>query len=1701
MKQILKLVFLLVIGQTAFGQAPSNYVNINGRYRWIAGMFDSTFHIPKGSTPSLRTGGSTNSGGLFYNTSDSSVYTYTGTQWIKLRGVIIDTTSLSNRINLKLNISDTAAMLAPYLRKVDTASLSNRINLKLNISDTASMLNPYLRKIDTTNKYVTQVYKKNASDSVFYVKGGNHIWAFNDSTGSPGGGGGGKVYYFNGGVSMGTISGLQMYELGDTANTGTAANFTRATTGNIANFITDPGKPGLVQIPAGVWSVDAWLSETGGGSNHAEIWIEVEKWDGSTITTIATSPIEQITEGATPNLYSWSVTIPTTTLAITDRIIIQFYISNTNGKTVTLYTQNAYVGEVHTTFTTGIGAINGLTAPAQYLVTGTSGTDFNINSATATHTFNLPTASATNRGALSTTDWTTFNSKLSPADTVSLSNRINLKLNISDTASMLSPYARTNAVNAGLATKVNISDTSTMLSPYARKNFLNAGTGISYSSTTGTIANTAPDQTVALNAGTGISISGTYPNFTITNSSPSSGGTVTSVGSNTGTGLTGGPITTSGTLAIDTLLISTRAWRQKGIDSVQANLTAGLATKLNISDTASMLSPYARTNVVNAGLALKVNISDTASMLTPYLRKIDTTSMLSPYLRSNVAAATYVPQTRTITINGTSQDLTANRTYNVGTVTSVGITAGTGISVANSPVTGSGNITVTNTAPDQTVSLSAGTGISIAGTYPSFTITNSSPSSGGTVTSVGSNSGTGLTGGPITGSGTLAIDTALISTRLWRQKGVDSVAALANTKVSSVSGTAPISSSGGTSPTISISQASGSTNGFLSSTDWTTFNNKQNALTNPVTGTGTTNYIPKFTSSSAIGNSQIFDNGSNVGINIASPAAMLDVNGAGLIRGFLTTTDAIKLGANTSAPTSTDAFIYRPADNTLAFGTASSERLRISSTGNVSIGNTNNTYKLDVTGDARINNLLWFTPSSGLMALGANGTNFEIYNGAGAETRLTLTNSGNLGLGTSNPASNLQVAAASSPTIAMSLTGSATSGSRGDLSWYNSSISTVAIIRATAVTDNVGTQLEFHTRPAAGSLTQRMTLDASGNLGLGVTPSAWSLLTGLQVKNASIAGYGNNTYIFSNAYYDGSNSRYISNGYASYTEQSSGQHIWYTAPSGTAGNAITFTQAMTLDASGRLGIGTSAPAEKLDVYDNSASNVSIKVGNTSGALQLLQGNGAAYLYTATNQPLIFSNNNSEKMRLDASGNLGIGTSSPTSKLQSNNASTYNSSTPSGAIVASNLSNGNAIIDIGVDATYLGYIQSRNLTNTTSYNLLLNPLAGNVGIGTTSPSNKLTVNGTNIGIDIQNSGTTYFRTELDGGNTTYLSTIGAYDMILRTNSTERMRITSGGNLLVGTTTDIGDKMYVNGSIRIPSATFFRYDGDVGLIGSGSSVSGGTVSQLGIRAASDILFATNGANERMRITSGGNVGIGTSSPTEGKLVVANSGPSIIYNKETSVGVNSFWNASDGSIVQFGVVSNHPLIMLTNNTERMRITSGGEVLINTTSDAGDYKLQVNGNGLFTGRLLVNNAADDADIAMTIKAPSGVGKYIMFGRDASDIAKFTLSSSGDIVTGGSIKTAAPSAGNAAAWKLGERVASAGVTFNDQQYIQLDIAGTTYYLATVDLPMPEAYPQATSGPSNNYKITPVQVKTTRDAEIEKLRKEIEELKQLIKNK
>jgi hypothetical protein len=270
------------------------------------------------------------------------------------------------------------------------------------------------------------------------------------------GGGGGQVFYFNGNISQGTIGGTAFYELGTAANTGPAANFTRATTGVIASFITDVGEPNHLIIPSGLWIIDVYLSETGGGSNNAEIIAVLKIYNGATFTTIASSPLEQITNGNVPDLYTFAISVPNTVTAATDRVVIEFDIQNTNGKTVTLYTEDGRIGEVHTTYAIGLSSLNGLTANTQTFATGTAGTDFGINSAGSVHTFNLPTASASNRGALSSADWATFNNK---------QNSIGLTTVGTNLATLPDPsairYIRINANNT--VTAISLADLKTEL--------------------------------------------------------------------------------------------------------------------------------------------------------------------------------------------------------------------------------------------------------------------------------------------------------------------------------------------------------------------------------------------------------------------------------------------------------------------------------------------------------------------------------------------------------------------------------------------------------------------------------------------------------------------------------------------------------------------------------------------------------------------------------------------------------------------------------------------------------------------------------------------------------------------------------------------------------------------------------------------------------------------------------------------------------------------------------------------------------------------------------------------------------------------------------------------------------------------------------------------------------------------------------------
>jgi hypothetical protein len=239
-----------------------------------------------------------------------------------------------------------------------------------------------------------------------------------------GGGGGASVnYYLNGSISQGTIGGNAYFQMSRVPVLGPGTNFTRTNAqgnGYIAQFITDAGDPNLLAIPSGNWTFETYFNASSGGGNPS-FYIELYKYDGATFTLISsgsTNP-EAITGGTVVDLYISALAVPSTVLAATDRLAVRIFVT-TSGRNITLHTEDNNLCQVITTFTTGLNALNGLTAQVQNFATGTSGTDFGISSASTTHTFNLPTASASNRGALSTADWTTFNGKFNtPTGTTS----------------------------------------------------------------------------------------------------------------------------------------------------------------------------------------------------------------------------------------------------------------------------------------------------------------------------------------------------------------------------------------------------------------------------------------------------------------------------------------------------------------------------------------------------------------------------------------------------------------------------------------------------------------------------------------------------------------------------------------------------------------------------------------------------------------------------------------------------------------------------------------------------------------------------------------------------------------------------------------------------------------------------------------------------------------------------------------------------------------------------------------------------------------------------------------------------------------------------------------------------------------------------------------------------------------------------------
>jgi hypothetical protein len=234
---------------------------------------------------------------------------------------------------------------------------------------------------------------------------------------------------------------------------------------------------------------------------------------------------------------------------------------------------------------------------------------------------------------------------------------------------------------------------------------------------------------------------------------------------------------------------------------------------------------------------------------------------------ANDVQITSVADNQFLRYNSTSA-VWENETVTFGTVTSVDLTAGTGISVSGGPITTSGSITVTNTAPDQTVVLNSGTGINVTGTYPTFTIAATGGT--GTVTSIATTAP--ITGGTITTTGTIGItqsgaaaDGYLSSTdwNTFNNKASDAFKTIA------VSGQSDVVADSAT-DTLTLVAGSNITITTDDTTDSITITSSGSTA-----GSGTTNQIAKWASSTTLGDSSISDlgtAGTTISINSSGTA-------------------------------------------------------------------------------------------------------------------------------------------------------------------------------------------------------------------------------------------------------------------------------------------------------------------------------------------------------------------------------------------------------------------------------------------------------------------------------------------------------------------------------------------------------------------------------------------------------------------------------------------------------------------------------------------------------------------------------------------------------------------------------------------------------------------------------------------------------------
>jgi hypothetical protein len=731
--------------------------------------------------------------------------------------------------------------------------------------------------------------------------------------------------------------------------------------------------------------------------------------------------------------------------------------------------------------------------------------------------------------------------------------------------------------------------------------------------------------------------------------------------------------------------------------------------------------------------------------------------------------------------------------------------------------------------------------------------------------------------------------------------------------------------------------------------------------------------------------------------------------------------------------TSTNKITWSIANNARIF-TNGAERLRVDSSGKVLIGSTT------APSGSSLHTLIASTTNAGLQlsrtdatgtggAILTTGNNLRFYTHSGAigsesySERMHINSSGNVGIGTTSPTltyggKGLHIE--NNDTAGLMLND--TTGAKFNLAARSSDI---LLYSNTAHPIRVGTN---------GA--ERMRIDSSGNVGIGTTSPTQALEVVGQIKasnhlfSSADVYAGGNTFIFGNS---------ISNG--DYLQFETDKVKIYSG--GTAG--------LTVKDGGNVGIGTDSPAKKLEVVSTNAgtdfegiqirnnsttaSSASILrfVNSTDSSSTLNSGFIKSLRNAGDDNDLIFGTVGSERVRIDSSGNVGIGTTNPQKLLH------LNSTNPFLRIQESDVTNGFA--DFLYNSTRLR-IRSRNAnanggiafegsdgTTTTEYARF--NTAGHFGIGTNNPGEPLHIKNSDPKIKLQYAdGTDQAGTIFQAAGTlAFQSRNGTSHGIIKfqgyngTSGLEYARFNASGNLGIGTTSPDAKLDVEGGNIRLTSTDdanqgihLYSSNGNrqlamYGYLTSYTALQADNTDTFIIRNSKqdgDITFRVNDGGttvDVMRIDGAtSNVGIGTSSPAN-KLDVAgtiNTNNAYKLDNQTLIeqtGSNIYFGDRDdndnvvdisGFSEQAKIVLNDGFMTLsTGGSERARIDSSGNFLVGKTSaNTANTGVECRADGLLV-------ATRDNAVVSVINRKTSNGAAMQFRKDNTTVGSVSVTGS----------------------------------------------------------------------------------------------------------